>query len=121
MDVLAEGGKLEVGVDDEHPEDQQRDRTDLHIRGEVVAWSEEQPHRKHGGRKPVGAQQDRQLVVVEQEQLTGPGSGDPASSDHRRDQHDHAHGARTPDRARPDLEHVEAHSDRDRDRQSDCS
>ena len=46
---------LQLRVDDDDADDEQRDGADLHVRAEVVARAEQHPDRQHRGDEPVAA------------------------------------------------------------------
>jgi hypothetical protein len=58
MDILGDGRHLQVGMDDKYSHYEGDDRPDFEIRTEIVAGTEEQPDRKHGGNEPVSGEGD---------------------------------------------------------------
>ena len=113
--------ELNVRVHHEHADDQNRDRAELHVGGEVIARLQQQPHRQHRSDESVDAHEDGDLVRREGERAGGAGLCHPVSGDHAGDQQNHAEDAGAGDRdfSGVALEHPQAHDERDRDGHAD--
>ena len=102
-------------IGDEHADDEQSDGADLEEARQVIARTEQQPHRQHRGDEAVAAQgQDRLLLGQREIRFQGePGIQLPATT--AASVSDRADQRRLDDAALADPVHVQADEQRDRD------
>jgi len=118
-EIPAHRRRLELGIGDHDPCDQEQDRADLQEAREVVARAKQQPHRQHGRDEPVGRQYEDGHVPRQQKVRLELRAGDEGPREGGRQ-----HGGRAQQRCLQDLAfsqavHVPAHEERDRNRAGD--
>src|SRR4029079_5660572 len=118
-DVARDRRHLENGIDDDHAEHEQRDRADLHVRAEIVARRQQQPHRQHRGDEAVARHQQHQLGAREDEVVRERRGGERLAEDDREDQQRDADDRRFTGAPRPQPVHVDPDEQRQRDRHAD--
>ena len=119
----ADGRRLHLGADEEHRDDDEGDRSDLHVARQVVAGTEQHPHGQDRREEPVGRDRGRERRLREREEVRRArprmARREESAEDDTRHEQRHADGRRLAHAARPDPVHVEAHQQRDGDRRGD--
>ena len=88
MNVLGEVWKLNVGMNHEDPNDQDRDSSQLHIGRKVIPGLEHQPHWKNRSHQTIDGHQDRDLMWSESKSARPSCLSHPVSSDYAGEQKD---------------------------------
>src|SRR5258708_37253390 len=86
VNVLGEVWKLNVGMDHEDPNDQDRDSSQLHIGRKVIAGLEHQPDWKHRSHQTINGHKDRNLMWSESKSARPSCLSHPVSSDNAGEQ-----------------------------------
>ncbi len=119
---LVDEGHLDDRVDEDDAEDQEGDRSDLEVARQVVARAEQEPNREHARRESVGGDRVGERVLRELEVSAHRAVLERFAEDQGEHQEDDAHDGGFADaahRAAPHFVDVEAHTQRDGDREAD--
>src|SRR6266436_7914053 len=120
-DKLGEVREFDVWMYRKYADDQNGDRAQLHVGGQIIAWLKQKPNGQHGCDQPVDSHQKRDLMGRERQGSGRRALSYPTPCDHTRNQQDYAEDARTGNRDLPRMafKHPQSHDDGDGDRHAD--
>ena len=118
-DELRERRRLQRRIDHHHAEHEEADHADLHERAQIRARREQHPHWQRRRRDRVEPHRERHLMVREHEPVADARLRHVLPEHDRQKHHGDADDRRLGHRSLAPAEHVEAHDERQRDRDED--